>query len=215
MSLCRTTITFVIASVLVFSPAIAGAQAPAQPLPALPTQPAPPSSVEQRPPPPPVQGQTAPPQPVPESQEAAPSAGPRVIADWSEDEPVPPGYHRALRMRRGPIIGGAVTLGTLYMLSTLAAAVAQDNNQGQTNPAVGLWVPALGPFIAIAGSSSATLDWVLVVDGLGQCAGLALLIYGLTTPKTVLMRNDYGFVRVIPQIVPLRDGAAVGLAGEF
>jgi hypothetical protein len=118
-------------------------------------------------------------------------------------------------MRRGPIIGGAVTLGTLYLLSTLAAAVAQDNNQGQSNPSVGLWVPAIGPFIAIAGSSSATTDWVLGVDGLGQCVGLALLIYGLTTPKTVLVRNDYGFVHVIPQVVPLRNGAAVGLAGEF
>src|SRR5579864_5122083 len=55
-----------------------------------------------------------------------PAAGPRDITDWQEGEPIPAGYHPSQRMRKGPIIAGAVTLGVLYFISALIAAVSTD-----------------------------------------------------------------------------------------
>ena len=94
------------------------------------------SPVYQTAPPPqygPPPGQTyyvqAPPQgPMPG---AAPT-GPRVLRNWDESQPIPPGYHAEEHARRGLVIGGAVLFGTMYLLSALVAAVDSDANQGQS-----------------------------------------------------------------------------------
>src|SRR5215831_15689153 len=62
-----------------------------------------------------AQPRPAPVEAAPPTPAAAPHySGPRVITDWKEDEPMPPGYHPVQRMRKGPIVAGAVTLGILY-----------------------------------------------------------------------------------------------------
>jgi hypothetical protein len=148
-----------------------------------------------------------------------PQSGPRMIADWQEGEPIPPGYHPAQRMRTGPIIGGAVTLGVLYFISALVAAGYQDwaNAHNESNPAAGLFIPTVGPFITITQSSSAMADVFLVIDGAAQSAGAILLVYGLTSPRTVLMRdNPIGRPMILPKPMLLgKDGAGVGLVGSF
>ena len=83
--------------------------------------------------------------------------------------------------------------------------------------AAGLFIPTVGPFITITQSSSAMADVFLVIDGAAQSAGAILLVYGLTSPRTVLMRdNPIGRPMILPKPMLLgKDGAGVGLVGSF
>jgi hypothetical protein len=56
----------------------------------------------------------------------------------------------------------------------------------------------------------------LAIDGIGQCAGIAMLIYGIASPRTFLLRNDLGFTQ--PLILPMKmgqDGYGAGLVAHF
>jgi hypothetical protein len=141
----------------------------------------------------------------------------RAIGDWQEGDPVPPGYHPIQRVRKGAIIGGAVPFAVLYFISVLIAAAQQDATHGQDRSAAGLYFPVVGPFITMTQTSSAVGDVFLALDGLGQGLGAALVIYGLTSPQTVLRKDDYyGRPRVLPQ--PLlfgHGGGGLGLTATF
>jgi hypothetical protein len=170
----------------------------------------------------PVQVQAQPAASGPYQQPYAPPPlredAPHIITNWREGEPIPPGYHPVQRMRKGPIVAGAVTLGCLYLLTALIASVWTDaaNASHTSNPVAGLFVPAVGPFITIAQSSSATADFFLVLDGAGQTTGAILLIWGLTSPQTLLMRDGYGQPRIVPHPMLLgKSGAGFGLSGTF
>jgi hypothetical protein len=139
-------------------------------------------------------------------------SGPRVIADWQEGDPVPPGYHPATHIRKGFVIAGSVVFGVFYLFSSLAAAIGADTNGGSGNPLGALWIPGVGPFVQMAGTSSSVGNWALAIDGLSQCGGLTMLIYGLTAPRTVLVRNDLG-LRVLPSLD--RGGGGFRLVGSF
>jgi hypothetical protein len=139
-------------------------------------------------------------------------SGPRVIGDWEEGQDIPPGYHVSTRVRKGPVIAGAVVFGLLYLFSTLAAAIDSEVNSGSGGP---LLVPAIGPFIQMGSTSDSIGTWALAVDGLAQTGGLALLIYGIAAPKTVLVRNDLG-LRIEPRVIAVgRSGTGLGLVGSF
>ncbi len=139
-------------------------------------------------------------------------SGPRVIQDWDEDSgTVPNGYHTESRIRRGLVVGGAVTFGVMYLLTAFGASVANDLGGG----ANALYVPVLGPFIQMTNSDSSSGKFLLAIDGAAQAAGAAMLIYGIASPKTVLVRNDLGMTT---HIVPMRmgnGGSGVGLMGTF
>ena len=142
-------------------------------------------------------------------------SGPRTIKDWNDGDPVPPGYHAETRTRTGLIVGGAVLFGTLYLLSTFVAAVVSDANQGKGGDNA-LYVPGVGPFIQMTTTSSATGNLVLAIDGAAQSAGLAMLIYGIASPKTILVRNDLGLSK--PLVLPIRignDGYGLGFVAQF
>jgi hypothetical protein len=173
-----------------------------------------PEALPQLPPPSPQHEYTAPlsqtTQPTYVPQSVALS-GPRVISDWEEGETVPPGYHVSTRIRRGPVIAGAIVFGVLYGLSTLVAAEASDGSDKET----ALFVPALGPFIQMGSTHDGGSLWLLAVDGLAQTAGLAMFVYGIASPKTVLVRNDLGF-HVAPRPMTFgRTGGGMGLVGSF
>jgi hypothetical protein len=142
-------------------------------------------------------------------------SGPREIKDWNEGDPIPPGYQPVERTRRGLIVGGAVTFGVLYLLTALVAAAINDVNDatGSSNTATALYVPAFGPFIQMASTKSSTGNVFLAIDGLGQTAGAAMLIVGITSPKTVLVRNDLAEIRFSPILG--KDTAGAGLVGKF
>jgi hypothetical protein len=142
-------------------------------------------------------------------------SGPRVISDWEEGEAIPPGYHQSTRIRKGAVIAGSVVFGIFYLISTGVAAAGADVHPGAANPEAALWIPGIGPFIQIGSTSSATGDWALAVDGIAQSGGLALLVYGIASPRPVLVRNDLGF-RVVPRPMALgRNGGGFGLVGSF
>lgn len=146
-------------------------------------------------------------------------SGPREIRDYSEGEPVPPGYRPVERTRTGLIVGGAVTFGCLYFISALVAAGNADANSGSSNPAAALWVPGIGPFIQMTKTDSSTANVFLAIDGVAQSAGLAMFIVGLTVPRTVLVRNDLlgKSPKLQLQAVPLvaRDMSGAGVVGTF
>jgi len=157
--------------------------------------------------------------PAPLSQTTQPSyvpqsvamSGPREIRSYEAGDPIPPGYRPVERTRRGLIVGGAVLFGTLYFISALAAAIDADNGKGELAP---LWVPGVGPFIQMFSTDSATGKLFLGIDGVGQSAGLFMLVYGLTARKTVLVRNDLAKGPEKPgvTVAPLVGAGTSGLA---
>ncbi len=147
--------------------------------------------------------------------------GPRVITDWSDGDPVPPGYYPYTRVRTGLVIGGAALFGTAYLESTLSAALLADFSSfpGSTRTSVGaLFVPGVGPFIEIGQSVGTTLSLCFALDGLAQLGGMTMFVVGLAVPKTVLVHDEYGSSPRIqfsfaPIVAPGRQG--LGLVGTF
>lgn len=143
-------------------------------------------------------------------------SGPPIINDPNENVPVPAGYHPETRVRKGLIIGGAITFGALYLISLLVAAAGSDiaDSTGGKNGVASLYIPVFGPFVQMTQKGSSSGNVVLAIDGIGQAAGAAMLIGGIVAPKTVLVRNDLGFIQVTPMRMG-KDGAGFGLTGTF
>ncbi len=158
---------------------------------------------------------------APMSQKTQPSyvpqsvamSGPDTIDDYEEGRPIPAGYHTETRKRKGLIIGGAVTLGSMYLLSAMIAAAGADLSSSGQNSVAPLYVPVFGPFIQLATAGSSTGRFWCIIDGGAQAAGLAMLISGLVLDKTILVRNDLGAM-LIP--IHTRDGGnGLGLMARF
>ncbi|WP_394834291.1 hypothetical protein LVJ94_48110 [Pendulispora rubella] len=139
-------------------------------------------------------------------------SGPRILDDWEEGQPIPNGYHTETRVRRGLIIGGAVPFGVFYVFSLMAASISQDTDERKSTSA--LFLPAVGPFIQAAQTDSSTGTFFCVLDGIVQTGGLAMLISGIASPKTVLVRNDLGFKMELRPIAT-NTGMGLGLGGSF
>jgi hypothetical protein len=116
-------------------------------------------------------------------------SGPEEITDNTEGRAAPAGYTAVQRSRKGLLIGGGVTLGVSYGISALTASIGEDIDSDD-NEVAALWIPVAGPFIQIANTDSATAKVFLVGLGAAQVAGAVMLYYGLTTKKTVFVRND-------------------------
>ena len=146
-------------------------------------------------------------------------SGPRVINDYQDGDPVPPGYHADTRIRKGLVIGGAILLGTMYIFSVLAGAAENDVSTAfgdDHDHGTFLFIPVLGPFLQIGktDSDNSTGKAFLVIDGVAQAAGAAMLIGGIVAPKTVLIRNDLATISVVPMKVGAA-GSGVGFVGKF
>jgi len=193
----------------------------------------------QEPPPPPPPQQTYQPPPQQQTYQAPPPSGqpnyapqpnytpppayaqqqplgPAEFDDWNPGDPIPPGYHKAHRKRRGLIVGGAVTFGVLYSVSILVAATGEDSNPGH-NKLAALFVPVFGPFIQLGNSNSATGNFFLVADGLAQAAGVTMFALGLALPETILVRNDLAENAPKMTVGPLfaQNGGGLSLTGHF
>ena len=119
--------------------------------------------------------------------------------DYEDGDPVPPGYHVDTKIRKGLVIGGAATFGALYLLTALSAAVVQsaaDSVGDDADEVIPLYIPVAGPFVAMATLEAEGGGIVaLALLGVGQAAGLGMLITGLAAQKTELVRNDVGAVQ--------------------
>lgn len=152
-------------------------------------------------------------------------SGPREIGSYEEGDPIPPGYHPDTRVRRGLVIGGAVTFGVMYLLSALTAAVSMSACSAKTFATSStctdlgfLLVPVAGPFIEIAHSKAdAGGAVILVIDGIAQAGGVAMLILGIALPKTVLVRNDLALGRkeTVATFEPVLGGTQNGFKITF
>ncbi len=143
-------------------------------------------------------------------------SGPRYIKDWHDGEPIPWGYHRVERVRKGEVISGAILFGVPYIISSMIASAGADLASGtsESNPAGWLYLPVLGPFIEISKSDSASVNEFLVIDGLCQGIGAALFFHGLYTPRPMLVRNDLALLTVSPAPVG-KDGTGMMMMGTF
>ncbi|MBX3192694.1 MAG: hypothetical protein KF819_37260 [Labilithrix sp.] len=141
-------------------------------------------------------------------------SGPRVIKDYDEGDPIPPGYHPDTQIRKGLVIGGSITFGTMYILSVLTGAAMNDSKSLTKTDGSYLFIPVAGPFLQMTRTSTSLGNTVLAIDGIAQAAGAVMLIVGLTSPKTVLIRNDLAEIRVTPVRLG-QDGNGLGLVGTF
>jgi hypothetical protein len=142
-------------------------------------------------------------------------SGPRMIKDWDENQPIPPGYHRETRIRKGLVIAGALVFGIPYLYSAGFAAIGDDvTRNGESNPAKYLYVPVLGPFIEMGQTDSSSLRYFLALDGIAQSAGAFMFIYALAAPKNVLVRNDLAMLTVMPTKMG-HDGQGLTVLGRF
>jgi len=213
------------------SGAIAQTQPPAQPPPAQPPPAQPPPGQ-----PPPGYGAPPPGYPPPgyypgypppypgyaQPYAAAPS-GPAYLP-YDEGQPVPPGYHVEETTRKGPIIAGSLLIGIPYVLGLTFASANDFANQSGW-----LIVPVLGPWLTISQRDTSCdeqglgeavscvadvyLGVLLTLDGLMQAGGAILLVYGLTSTKVRLARNDMTSLTLRPMRVA--GGHGLELIGEF
>ncbi len=133
--------------------------------------------------------------------------------DYVEGTPIPYGYTRVEKTRKGLVIGGAITLGVVYGFSAAFGAIGEDlrnANETRTNTA-SMWIPVAGPFLQMKETSSSTGKLLLFHVGLAQTAGALMLVYGLTTPRTLLVRNDQ--LSVVPLLST--DAAGAMVSGSF
>lgn len=144
---------------------------------------------------------------------SAPIYMPEEITDYDEDRPIPAGYTRVERKRKGLIIGGSVTLGATFLVTAFFGLIAGLINEadGSNADVAPMFVPVVGPFLEFGETRNSTARFGLTVLGLGQVAGATMLIIGLTNPRTVLVRNDQ------LTLAPLLGDHASGLAihGRF
>ena len=177
------------------------------------------------PPPPPAEG-TRPVYTAPLSQttqstyvpQSVALSGPEEIDDFDKNRPIPDGYTAVQRPRKGLLIGGSVTLGVVYGISLLSAAIGEDLKGDGKNDAAPMAIPVAGPFLTMANTDSATLKVFLGAMGAAQLAGAVMLYYGLTTKKTVLVRNDVvGGLQISPMVAGGANSDASGLvlSGRF
>lgn len=198
------------------APGVAGADDQAPPPPPYPSGSGPAPAPPLYPPPP----GGAPPGYGPPAYSAQPPGmpvyGPEEITEFDDSAPVPYGYTRVERTRKGLIIGGAVTLGATYLVTAFVGAVAADflKAEGSNTSVTPVFVPVAGPFLELGQTDSAIAKFYLTLSGLGQGAGAIMLLYGMSSSRTVLVRNDQLIVTSIaPMIAPGATGLSV--VGRF
>jgi hypothetical protein len=155
---------------------------------------------------------------------------------YVEGRPIPAGYHLETRARKGLVVAGPIVFGVPYFLSLSVAA------SSRYSPDRWLYAPVVGPFIDLASrkeectaspsgntvtyyncGDDSTTRFFLMFDGLMQVSGMAMLIFGLALPQSVLVRDDAPFVGSKPKtfawsIAPQkfgRSGYGVGMAATF
>ena len=141
--------------------------------------------------------------------------------DTVEDDgqPAPPGYRRVSRIRKGPVISGAIVLGIPYSISLTAATNSPDANDRL------LLLPVVGPLFDLLARNGCSKRYgdcsaaqtLLTFDFLMQATGATLLIVGLAAPSHLYVRDpSVASARwgIAPRTFP-GGGYGLGLGGEL
>jgi hypothetical protein len=215
----KIRVAVAVVSVLTFTAHIAAADDPASPQQPDPPAPAPapyqpPGGAPAVAPP----GNSPPSNGPPGNTQQLPGAliyAPEEITEFDNNAPVPYGYTKVVRARKGLIIGGGVTLGAAYLTTVLtgALAAALGTLTGSRMDAGPAFVPVLGPFLEMGQDhSGGQRAWAAL--GLAQTAGAIMLVYGLNNRRTILVRNDQlSATSIAPLIAPGASGLSV--VGRF
>jgi hypothetical protein len=111
--------------------------------------------------------------------------------EWRPGEVVPPGYSPIYKPGIGLLAGGLATAGTAYSATVLVAGVAAS--RGQAEPFAVLFLPVIGPLVAIESTRADPAGaFLLVFDTVAQTAGLTLFALSFYV-------RDYGLVRDPPE----------------
>lgn len=132
------------------------------------------------------------------------------------------GYRQAPRV--GLIAAGAAVFGGLYILSASVTAIFDCNASGKTCSGTywPMYVPLVGPWIQMAyvGNESYTpaARFGLAMVGLGEAAGLAMLIAGAVAKEKVpIYALGHGSHKATMQLAPLTlaNGGGLLALGRF
>lgn len=138
---------------------------------------------------------------------------PRYL-DYEEDQPIPQGYHLRTKARTGLIGGGAGLLGGTWFVSLMVGLIGDGANNPGDGGWAALYVPVAGPWIAIDTlHSDGTGTPFLVLDGVAQLGGAAMIVLGAVLQEKRLVRDDISksTVTVTPYVSP----RGFGLTGTF
>ena len=119
--------------------------------------------------------------------------------------PVPDGYVPTSRPSRGPLITGSLLLGIPYALTLLP----EETSDWALIPAVGPWIQ-LATRDCSAGECNRD-STTMVISGILQTTGAALLIHSFVKPDRYLKRQPG--VALAPQISP--HGMGLGAVAWF
>ncbi len=164
--------------------------------------------------------------PIPRWKGEAPTA---ARLPYRDGKPVPPGYSVDVVPRRGMIAGGAALAGGLHMVSMIAAIaldaeadelIADEQGGTRTDPEFSnrytpLFIPLVGPFITVkTADANGTGSAILIMNGVAQVTGAALVISGLVATKKELVRDDAPISFTVAPMVA-DGGGGISLEGRF
>jgi len=150
------------------------------------------------------------------------------VLPYEEGRPIPSGYHLEERPRQGAVVTGFILTGIPYGMGLIAAFTSEFANKSAY-----LALPWAGPWLTLgaresrcSGSSTSTegesdtmecaedamVITGLIIDGILQAVGGALLLAGYLAPSEELVRDGVAF-----GVVPARVGSGHGLSaiGSF
>jgi hypothetical protein len=106
--------------------------------------------------------------------------------------PVPPGAVVETRRMMSLVIGGGVLFGVGYLVSVLDATGNGSITCATSScGASWLYVPIVGPWVALGYSGHPTADDVFIVlDGVAQAVGVVGFVVGMLNSRQVLVFND-------------------------
>lgn len=159
-------------------------------------------------------------------------APPPETLPYQPGNPIPPGYHPESQIRKGLVIAGAVTTGSLWLLSSVIGLAAQSveddwdswDDENDDDLYWPLVIPLAGPFITVGTVGTDDLEapgtMLLIIDGVAQAGGLAMLIAGAVAKRDVLVWDgtSQGLPGTRISLVPTvfgRDDLGLGLLGQF
>ena len=129
---------------------------------------------------------------------------------YAEGMPLPPGYHVIRRRPRALLAAGAALLGGSYLASALTAATVIAGHARHRSEVAPLFAPLAGPWITLATSRDAALNdpdrrangVFVMIDGVAQITGAALIVAGLVLREPVLVRTRESYKTTAALRVP-------------
>jgi hypothetical protein len=133
--------------------------------------------------------------------------------DYIEGAPIPAGYRETTQPRFGLAVAGWITFGVLYTSSVITGGGVMEGNRDASGAI--LFLPVVGPVVGIGTlHADAFASTLLVLDTLGQSAGLAMGIAAFAAPAKIVVKSQYMRLEVGPVGVGSR-GPLMGLRGAF